>query len=101
MAQIPTPPLSREASVEPIKVAKYVANDQVQELDNLLERYLYLIDNYQTLQSKLGKNLSSVCSPWFEEIRRSVSLTRQKKGFFLTYTCQLLLAHSTVWRRFL
>ncbi|CRG82941.1 hypothetical protein PISL3812_00288 [Talaromyces islandicus] len=59
MAQVPTPPLSRETSVEPVKVAKYVANDQVQELDNLLERYLYLIDNYQTLQKKLGKNLSS------------------------------------------
>lgn len=63
MAQVPTPPLSREASVEPVKVAKYVANEKVQELDNLLERYLHLIDNYQTLQKKFGKNLSSVCFP--------------------------------------
>lgn len=61
MAQVPTPPLSREASVEPVKIAKYVENDQVLELDNLLERYLHLIDNYQKLQKKLGKNLSSVC----------------------------------------
>jgi hypothetical protein len=61
MAQVPTPPLSREVSVEPVKVSKYVATDKVQELDNLLERYLQLIDNYQALQKKLGKNLSSVC----------------------------------------
>jgi hypothetical protein len=79
MAQVPTPPLSREVSVEPVKVAKYVAIDKVQELDNLLERYLQLIDNYQAIQKKLGKNLSSVC---FLQFDSSTSLTRSKRDFF-------------------
>ncbi|KAH8703805.1 hypothetical protein BGW36DRAFT_287395 [Talaromyces proteolyticus] len=59
MAQIPTPPLSRESSVQPVKVAGYVSDDKVQQLDKLLEHYLQLIDRHQKLQEQLGKNLSS------------------------------------------
>ena len=33
-----------------------------QDLDDLLERYLHLLDNYQSLQQTFTKQLSSVCS---------------------------------------
>ena len=35
--------------------------DLLQSLDNLLERYLHLLDQHQKLQAELGSKLSSVC----------------------------------------
>lgn len=62
MAQIPTPPLSRQASEErQIEDQKKTKDqDQILLLDSLLERYLHLLDRHQTLQAELGKQLSSV-----------------------------------------
>lgn len=63
MAQIPTPPLSRQASEErQIEDQKKTSQDQDQVLllDSLLERYLHLLDRHQTLQAEIGKQLSSV-----------------------------------------
>ncbi|KAL1987734.1 hypothetical protein VTN96DRAFT_2574 [Rasamsonia emersonii] len=62
MAQIPTPPLSRQASEErQIEDQKKTSQDQDQVLllDSLLERYLHLLDRHQTLQAEIGKQLSS------------------------------------------
>lgn len=67
MSQIPTSPQSRGASIEPIepndkKIDKTTTtlDEKVQLLDNLLERYLHLLDTHQKLQESLGKQLSSV-----------------------------------------
>ncbi|PWY79449.1 hypothetical protein BO94DRAFT_567774 [Aspergillus sclerotioniger CBS 115572] len=64
MAQIPTPPASRSASPAPDAEPKQapVAEspvDLLQSLDNLLERYLRLLDQHQKLQAELGSKLSS------------------------------------------
>ncbi|RAL06433.1 uncharacterized protein BO80DRAFT_396319 [Aspergillus ibericus CBS 121593] len=64
MAQIPTPPASRSASPAPDAEPKQapVAEspvDLLQSLDNLLERYLHLLDQHQKLQAELGSKLSS------------------------------------------
>lgn len=61
MAQIPTPPSSRDVSAEPVlEKPRKTTEDQMKLLDTLLERYLYLLDQHQTLQADLGKQLSSV-----------------------------------------
>ncbi|GAM43796.1 hypothetical protein TCE0_060f18900 [Talaromyces pinophilus] len=63
MSQIPTPPQSRGSSVEPndekIDKTTTTLDEKVQLLDNLLERYLHLLDTHQKLQDSLGKQLSS------------------------------------------
>uniref|UniRef100_A0A093XWA1 Vacuolar ATPase assembly protein VMA22 n=1 Tax=Talaromyces marneffei PM1 TaxID=1077442 RepID=A0A093XWA1_TALMA len=66
MTQIPTPPSSRGASIEPTEpedkknnAATTSFDEKVQQLDNLLERYLLLLDTHQKLQESLGKQLSS------------------------------------------
>jgi coiled-coil domain-containing protein 115 len=67
MSQIPTPPQSRGSSVEPndekIDKTTTTLDEKVQLLDNLLERYLHLLDTHQKLQDSLGKQLSSVRAP--------------------------------------
>jgi hypothetical protein len=62
MAQIPTPPSSREVSAEPVpeRPRKVTTEDHVKSLDILLERYLYLLDQHQTLRADLAEQLSSV-----------------------------------------
>lgn len=62
MSQLPTPPLSREASEEPISDsgAATTTDQKLVELDALLERYLHLLDRHQKLHVELGKKLSSV-----------------------------------------
>lgn len=62
---MPTPPLSRGVSAEPPSSSNdecesITIDDKVQLLDELLERYLYLLDRHQKLQESLGKQLSSV-----------------------------------------
>ncbi|GKZ20472.1 hypothetical protein AbraIFM66951_002671 [Aspergillus brasiliensis] len=64
MAQIPTPPASRSASPAPDSEPKRApvadaSEDLIQSLDNLLERYLHLLDQHQKLQAELGSKLSS------------------------------------------
>ncbi|RDH31378.1 hypothetical protein BDQ94DRAFT_147305 [Aspergillus welwitschiae] len=64
MAQIPTPPASRSASPAPDSEPKQTPvadarEDLLQSLDNLLERYLHLLDQHQKLQAELGSKLSS------------------------------------------
>lgn len=61
MSQLPTPPLSREASEEPISDsgAATTTDQKLVELDALLERYLHLLDRHQKLHVELGKKLSS------------------------------------------
>ncbi|RAO72796.1 uncharacterized protein BHQ10_008808 [Talaromyces amestolkiae] len=59
MSQIPTPPQSRGASTEPNEKIDITRDEKVQLLDNLLERYLHLLDTHQKLQESLGKQLSS------------------------------------------
>ncbi|PYH33044.1 uncharacterized protein BO87DRAFT_407687 [Aspergillus neoniger CBS 115656] len=64
MAQIPTPPASRPASPAPDSEPKQAPvadapEDLLQSLDNLLERYLHLLDQHQKLQAELGSKLSS------------------------------------------
>lgn len=63
MAQIPTPPASRQTSESP-EIQKETDVDTsaelLQTLDSLLERYLYLLDLHQRLQADLAKQLSSV-----------------------------------------
>ncbi|KAL2009154.1 hypothetical protein VTN00DRAFT_7348 [Thermoascus crustaceus] len=60
MAQIPTPPPSRHVSEAPEASPKPAgpSSDLLQSLDVLLERYLQLLDHYEKLQAKLGKQLS-------------------------------------------
>lgn len=55
MAQVPTPPRSRQASASP--ESQFNAST---DLDSLLERYLALLDRHQSLQTDLAKQLSSV-----------------------------------------
>ncbi|PYI17126.1 hypothetical protein BO86DRAFT_388307 [Aspergillus japonicus CBS 114.51] len=63
MAQIPTPPASRHGSPS----TEHDSNeekpeqqlDHLQMLDDLLERYLHLLDQHQQLQADLGARLSS------------------------------------------
>ena len=90
MSQIPTPPQSRGASIEPngskdekIDTTTTTLDEKVQLLDNLLERYLHLLDTHQKLQDSLGKQLSSVRAsshslssrshdwPWFRDSSNS------------------------------
>lgn len=47
-------------SQEPPQQSIETINVLISALDDLLERYLELLHNYQTLQQKLSKNLSSV-----------------------------------------
>lgn len=62
MAQIPTPPASRDTSEAP-EIQKETEVDTstelLQPLDTLLERYLHLLDRHQKLQADLAKQLSS------------------------------------------
>jgi hypothetical protein len=61
MAQLPTPPISRQASQERhIQDQEKASQDPIRLLDSLLERYLNLLDRHQTLQVEIGKQLSSV-----------------------------------------
>ena len=65
MSQIPNPPLSRGPSIEPDdkkteQITTTKLDEKVQLLDELLERYLHLLDTHQKLQESLGKQLSSV-----------------------------------------
>ncbi|PYH44937.1 uncharacterized protein BP01DRAFT_357287 [Aspergillus saccharolyticus JOP 1030-1] len=63
MAQIPTPPASRHGSPSPEHNPKKSEIEQqtirLQTLDELLERYLHLLDEHQKLQADLGSRLSS------------------------------------------
>ncbi|KAL1963761.1 hypothetical protein VTN77DRAFT_7827 [Rasamsonia byssochlamydoides] len=62
MAQIPTPPLSPQASEGRLHIEdqeEKASQDQILLLDSLLERYLNLLDRHQTLQKEIGKQLSS------------------------------------------
>jgi hypothetical protein len=125
MSQIPTPPpSSRGVSAEP--PSSYddecknttLEDNKVQLLDELLERYLNLLDRHQKLQESLGKQLSSVCrniqynitSVLFiaillpiiaENLRLYMNVANlisslTLSGILSTYTCQLLLTRSKV-----
>ncbi|PYH80753.1 hypothetical protein BO82DRAFT_355226 [Aspergillus uvarum CBS 121591] len=64
MAQIPTPPASRHGSPSTEHDSNEVKKpeqqlDHLQMLDDLLERYLQLLDQHQQLQADLGARLSS------------------------------------------
>ncbi len=54
MAQIPTPPSTPALDALPDHATLTL------ELDSLLERYLYLLDQHQTLHAQLSKQFSSV-----------------------------------------
>lgn len=67
MSQIPTPPQSRGASIEPNEPndeksdrTTTMLDGKVQLLDSLLARYLHLLDTHQKLQESLGKQFSTV-----------------------------------------
>ena len=57
MAQVPTPPESRQTSASPELQHR---GEGAVDVDRLLERYLGLLDWHQTLQADLAKQLSSV-----------------------------------------
>ncbi|KAL5358170.1 hypothetical protein BJX96DRAFT_36896 [Aspergillus floccosus] len=60
MPQIPTPPASRHGSISPDPEHKQApTTDLTQTLDDLLERYLHLLDQHQKLQSQMASCLSS------------------------------------------
>ncbi|EED13888.1 conserved hypothetical protein [Talaromyces stipitatus ATCC 10500] len=59
MSRISTPPLSPETSIEPKDEKCESTNNKIRQLDNLLERYLHLLDTHQKLQESVGKQLSS------------------------------------------
>lgn len=62
MAQVPTPPASRQTSESP--EVQHKGEGQAAagvDVDSLLERYLGLLDRHQKLQADLAKQLSSVC----------------------------------------
>ncbi|KAL4924907.1 uncharacterized protein BDV17DRAFT_295000 [Aspergillus undulatus] len=64
MTQLPTPPASRQSSVLPDAELKqlHIADPPphlLQSLDDLLERYLQLLDKHQRLQKELASSLSS------------------------------------------
>ncbi|KAG2421449.1 hypothetical protein HFD88_005424 [Aspergillus terreus] len=60
MPQIPTPPASRHGSISPEPEHKQAPTaDLTQTLDDLLERYLNLLDQHQRLQSQMASCLSS------------------------------------------
>lgn len=62
----PTPPASPNGTKSTITTAtpnpEPSRADLVQELDALLERYLNLLDEQQSMQNELGKYMSSVRS---------------------------------------
>lgn len=65
MAELPTPPASRQSSESPELQLKqsYEAESSAKTLellDHSLERYLLLLDQHQKLQADLAKKLSSV-----------------------------------------
>jgi hypothetical protein len=62
MAQLATPPASRQPSEAPDLDP---ATDLVRSLDTLLERYLELLDKHQKLQGELASRFSSVRSTRF------------------------------------
>ncbi|KKA17086.1 hypothetical protein T310_9263 [Rasamsonia emersonii CBS 393.64] len=98
MAQIPTPPLSRQASEErQIEDQKKTSQDQDQVLllDSLLERYLHLLDRHQTLQAEIGKQLSSVRYDFILYLLTPVGLA----GLLFAHSCELLLSsRAEIWR---
>lgn len=65
MSQVPTPPASRHASASPDAELKPAPTPDstalMQSLDDLLERYLHLLDQHQKLQSAMASHLSAVC----------------------------------------
>ncbi|GFF27179.1 coiled-coil domain-containing protein 115 [Aspergillus udagawae] len=65
MAELPTPPASRQSSESPelhLKQSNETESSTktLQLLDHSLERYLLLLDQHQKLQTNLAKELSSV-----------------------------------------
>ncbi|KAL4970019.1 uncharacterized protein BDV14DRAFT_195557 [Aspergillus stella-maris] len=63
MTQLPTPPASRQSSEVPDAKLKQLhiddrASHSTQALDELLEKYLHLLDKHQTLQDELASRLS-------------------------------------------
>jgi len=122
MAQIPTPPASRDASEAPEASPKLAgpSSDLLQSLDLLLERYLKLLDHYQALQMRLEKQLSSVClfpprqSPLSRVLQSQIAPLKMQSeqrtdcvgpnlsGLLLPCASKLLvLPRSTVWRTLL
>jgi hypothetical protein len=64
MAELPTPPASRQSSESPelhLKQSNETESSTktLQLLDHSLERYLLLLDQHQKLQTNLAKELSS------------------------------------------
>ncbi|KAF7170238.1 hypothetical protein CNMCM5623_002715 [Aspergillus felis] len=64
MAELPTPPASRQSSESPELHLKHCDETEssaktLQLLDHSLERYLVLLDQHQKLQADLAKKLSS------------------------------------------
>ncbi|KAL4906882.1 hypothetical protein BDW74DRAFT_176484 [Aspergillus multicolor] len=64
MAQLPTPPASRQSSERPEAEFKQLhiddpTPDLLKSLDALLEKYLHLLDKHQRLQNDLASKLSS------------------------------------------
>ncbi|KAL4894133.1 hypothetical protein BDV59DRAFT_175906 [Aspergillus ambiguus] len=61
MTQVPTPPASRHGSPSDpdLKPAASDTADLTQSLDDLLERYLHLLDQHQKLRSQMASSLSS------------------------------------------
>ncbi|KAL2868463.1 uncharacterized protein BJX67DRAFT_59216 [Aspergillus lucknowensis] len=61
MAQLPTPPASRQSSEIPDAALEQlrIADDPIRSLDALLEGYLQLLDKHQKLQRELASELSS------------------------------------------
>jgi hypothetical protein len=65
MAELPTPPASRQSSESPELQLKQSHESEssakaLQLLDHSLEKYLLLLDQHQKLQTDLSKQLSSV-----------------------------------------
>lgn len=65
MAELPTPPASRQSSESPelqLKQSHEAKSSAkaLQLLDHSLEKYLLLLDQHQKLQTDLAKQLSSV-----------------------------------------
>lgn len=58
---------SKMVDLSPQQPSQYEASSSTkdaltQDLDDLMERYLHLLDHYESLQQTFTKQLSSVCS---------------------------------------
>jgi len=73
-------------------------NDLIQQLDELLERYLHTLDEYQKVRNEMSEKLASVCH--YQHLNHVRAMLTRMAGLYVISSSQLpqLLFYYSVWK---